>query len=96
MIDTFAVLATLFGLATSLGLGASQINAGLSLLLGVEDGFAIKFAIIAVATVIASVSVIRGLNGGIKVLSNFNMEKSETKFWLVNISEYDHRTMGLR
>ena len=73
VIDTFAVLATLFGLATSLGLGASQINAGLSLLLGVEDGFAIKFAIIGVVTAIASVSVIRGLNGGIKVLSNFNM-----------------------
>ena len=73
VIDTFAVLATMFGLATSLGLGASQVNAGLSLLLGVEDGFAIKLAIISVVTGIASLSVIRGLNGGVKLLSNLNM-----------------------
>lgn len=73
VIDTFAVLATMFGLATSLGLGASQINSGLSLLFGFEDDFAVKFSIIAIVTIIASISVIRGLNGGIKLLSNLNM-----------------------
>lgn len=73
VIDTFAVLATIFGLATSLGLGASQVNAGMSMLIGIEDGLNIKLAIIIVVTFIAILSVVRGLNGGIKVLSNINM-----------------------
>ena len=73
VIDTFAVLATIFGLATSLGLGASQVNAGLGMLFGVEDGLNTKFSIIIVVTFIAIVSVVRGLDGGVKVLSNINM-----------------------
>lgn len=73
VIDTFAVLATIFGLATSLGLGASQVNAGLTMLVGVEDGFNIKLAIIITVTFIAILSVVRGLDGGVKVLSNINM-----------------------
>lgn len=73
VIDTFAVLATIFGLATSLGLGASQINAGLGMLFGIEEGFTAKLAIIVFVTGIAIVSVVRGLNGGVKVLSNLNM-----------------------
>jgi BCCT family betaine/carnitine transporter len=73
VIDTFAVLATIFGLATSLGLGASQVNAGLGMLFGVEEGLNTKFSIIIFVTFIAILSVVRGLDGGIKVLSNFNM-----------------------
>lgn len=73
VIDTFAVLATIFGLATSLGLGASQVNAGLAMLFGVEEAFAAKLAIIIFVSFIAILSVIRGLEGGVKVLSNFNM-----------------------
>lgn len=73
VIDTFAVVATIFGLATSMGLGASQINAGMTMLLGVEDGFNVKLAIIILVTFIAILSVMRGLKGGVKVLSNINM-----------------------
>ncbi len=72
-IDTFAVLATIFGLATSLGLGASQVNAGLTMLFGVEEGLNTKVAIIIFVTFIATLSVVRGLDGGVKILSNFNM-----------------------
>ena len=73
IIDTFAVLATLFGLATSLGLGASQINSGMTLLFGLDDNFGTKFAIISFICFIAISSVMRGLDGGVKILSNINM-----------------------
>jgi len=73
VIDTFAVLATIFGLATSLGLGASQVNAGMAMLFGVEDSLNTKLAIIIFVTFIAILSVVRGLDGGIKILSNLNM-----------------------
>lgn len=73
VIDTFAVLATIFGLATSLGLGASQVNAGLNMLFGVDESFNTKAAIIIFVTFIATLSVVRGLEGGVKILSNFNM-----------------------
>jgi BCCT family betaine/carnitine transporter len=73
VIDTFAVLSTIFGLATSLGLGASQVNAGLSMLFGVEEALNTKLSIIVFVTFIATISVVRGLDGGVKILSNFNM-----------------------
>ena len=73
IIDTFAVLATIFGLATSLGLGAAQVNAGLSMLFGVEEALNTKLMVIVFVTFIAIVSVVRGLDGGVKVLSNANM-----------------------
>ncbi len=72
-IDTLAVLATLFGLATSLGLGAEQINAGLFYLYGVPVSSMAKIIIIAVITAVALVSVLRGLDGGVKVASEINM-----------------------
>lgn len=73
LIDTFAVLATIFGLATSLGLGAVQVNSGLNLLFGVTDSMLNKGIIIGVVTAIALFSVMRGLDGGIKALSIINM-----------------------
>jgi BCCT family betaine/carnitine transporter len=73
LIDTVAVLATLFGLATSLGFGAQQAAAGISYLFGVEASIGLEIAIIIIVTAIALVSVIRGLDGGVKVLSNINM-----------------------
>ena len=73
LIDIFAVLATIFGLATSLGLGASQVNAGLTMLFGVDEALNTKFSIIIFVTFIAILSVVRGLEGGVKILSNFNM-----------------------
>lgn len=72
-IDILAVLATIFGLATSLGLGAQQAASGLKFLFGIENGLNVQLAIIVGVTSIAILSVVRGLDGGVKVLSNINM-----------------------
>ncbi|MDN3611144.1 BCCT family transporter [Vibrio ostreicida] len=73
IIDILAVLATLFGLATSLGLGAQQAASGISHVFGVEGGLALQLGVIAFVTGLAILSVIRGINGGVKVLSNINL-----------------------
>tara|TARA_R110002049_G_scaffold23545_7_gene83520 strand:+ start:4896 stop:6539 length:1644 start_codon:yes stop_codon:yes gene_type:complete len=73
IIDIIAVFATLFGLATSLGLGATQANAGLNELFGVPMGQTSQVVLITIITAIALVSVLRGLDGGVKVLSEINM-----------------------
>nr|WP_226898320.1 BCCT family transporter [Mangrovicoccus algicola] len=73
VIDTLAVFATLFGLATSLGFGATQANAGLNELFGVPIGDTTEVLLITGITAIALVSVLRGLDGGVKVLSEINM-----------------------
>ena len=73
IIDTLAVFATLFGLATSLGFGATQANAGLNELFGLPVGTTSQVILITVITAIALVSVVRGLDGGVKILSEINM-----------------------
>ncbi|WP_018624868.1 BCCT family transporter [Kangiella aquimarina] len=74
VIDTIAVLATIFGLATSLGFGAQQAAGGLHYLFNeIPNNITTQMAIIFGVTVIAIFSVIRGLEGGVKVLSNINM-----------------------
>ena len=73
VVDIVAVFATLFGLATSLGLGATQANAGLNELFGVAVGPTTQVLLITGITAIATVSVLRGLDGGVKVLSEINM-----------------------
>jgi len=73
LIDILAVFATLFGLATSLGLGATQANAGLNELFGLPVGPTAQVLLITGITAIATVSVLRGLDGGVKILSEINM-----------------------
>jgi betaine/carnitine transporter, BCCT family len=73
IIDILAVFATLFGLATSLGFGATQANAGLNELFGVPIGATTEVILITLITAVALISVIRGLDGGVKVLSEINM-----------------------
>nr|WP_303648306.1 BCCT family transporter [Shewanella metallivivens] len=73
IIDIFAVLATLFGLATSLGLGAQQAASGFHHVFGIEAGLTLQVTIIVVVTLLAVISVVRGLEGGVKVISNINM-----------------------
>ncbi|TPE50564.1 BCCT family transporter [Maribrevibacterium harenarium] len=73
IIDILAVLATIFGLATSLGFGASQAGGGLNFLFGIENNISTQIGIIVVVSAIAILSVMRGLDGGVKVLSNINM-----------------------
>jgi len=72
-VDTLAVFGTLFGLATSLGLGAMQINAGLHRLFGVGESTAVQVALIAVITAGATTSVVLGLDRGIRRLSELNV-----------------------
>ena len=75
VIDTLAIFGTLFGIATSLGLGAQQIAAGLGAMGIVEDsgGTTLLIIIITIITLLALVSVVSGLGRGIKWLSNFNI-----------------------
>jgi BCCT family betaine/carnitine transporter len=73
LIDLLAVFATIFGLATSLGLGAQQVSSGLKFLFGIDNGVNTQILIIAAITILALVSVMRGLDGGVKILSKFNI-----------------------
>jgi BCCT family betaine/carnitine transporter len=73
IIDILAVLATLFGLATSLGLGAQQAAAGINHVFGIESGIGLQITVIIGVTGLAVISVVRGLEGGVKLLSNVNM-----------------------
>jgi choline/glycine/proline betaine transport protein len=72
-IDVFAVLGTLFGLAVSLGLGTSQIGAGIGELLPVENTTGLRVVVITVLTVVAVSSIVAGLDKGVKRLSNINI-----------------------
>ena len=73
VIDILAVFATLFGPATSLGFGATQANAGLNELFGIAVGPTTEVILISAITAVALVSVMRGLDGGVKILSEINM-----------------------
>ena len=73
IIDILAVLATLFGLATSLGLGAQQAAAGINHVFGIEASIGLQIAVIVGVTLLAIISVVRGIEGGVKLLSNVNM-----------------------
>jgi len=73
LVDILAVLATLFGLATSLGIGAEQIAGGLNYLFDLPAGNTTKIILIAVIISIALGSVIAGLDKGVKRLSELNL-----------------------
>ena len=73
LIDTFAILAGLFGLATSLGLGVQQVASGLNYLFGVPETQTTMVALIVGITAIALLSVLSGLDVGIKRLSQLNI-----------------------
>jgi betaine/carnitine transporter, BCCT family len=73
IIDIIAVFATLFGLATSLGLGASQAGAGLHYLFDLPEGITTQVVLVIVITLIALISVVAGLEAGVKRLSEINM-----------------------
>ncbi|MGA8854521.1 MAG: BCCT family transporter [Christiangramia sp.] len=73
IIDIFAVLATLFGLATSLGFGVQQIASGLNHVFGISAGITTQIILIAVVTLIATTSVVLGVDKGVKILSEWNM-----------------------
>ncbi|GHA20799.1 choline transporter [Arenicella chitinivorans] len=72
-VDVFAILGTICGIATSLGLGVIQINSGLGHLFGVPISPQVQVLLIIGTMALATVSVIMGLDAGIKRLSEFNM-----------------------
>lgn len=72
-IDILAIVSTLFGVATSLGLGAMQVNSGLNHVFGLTESSTMQVIIIGCITALATVSVVSGLDVGIKRLSELNM-----------------------
>ena len=72
-IDTLTVLATLFGLATSLGFGAQQASAGLNKLFNTPDNLLFQIILITAITGLATISVVAGLDAGVKRLSEINI-----------------------
>lgn len=73
IIDVFAVLVTLFGTATSLGIGALQIRTGTSIITGQELGNSFVVIAITILTVVFTISAVAGIKKGIRLLSNANM-----------------------
>ena len=73
IIDILAVFAILFGLATSLGLGAEQVTGGLNYLFDIPSSITTSVIVVLVITAVALVSVVRGLDKGVKVLSEINV-----------------------
>ena len=73
IVDIFAIVSTVFGIATSLGFGALQINAGLGYLFHMPQSVGAQVSLIAVVTLLATISVASGLDRGIKFLSELNL-----------------------
>ncbi|GKU82142.1 glycine betaine transporter OpuD [Niallia sp. NCCP-28] len=85
VIDIIAVIATVIGVATTLGFGAVQINGGLSYLYNIPSNISSQFIIVAIVTVLFIISAVSGLEKGIKILSNANMLLALGLFLLVFI-----------
>ncbi|MFP3668791.1 BCCT family transporter [Priestia sp. SIMBA_032] len=73
IVDIIAVFATIFGVAASLGLGASQINSGFHYLTGMPINYKVQLVIIGITTILFITSAGTGVSKGIKYLSNANM-----------------------
>ena len=73
VIDILALILTVIGVATSLGMGALQVNGGLNTLFNIPNNITIQVIIIIVITVLFLISATTGLDKGIKILSNTNI-----------------------
>ncbi|MBL27451.1 MAG: choline transporter [Rhodospirillaceae bacterium] len=71
--DVLAVFGTIFGVATSLGLGVQQMNTGLNHLFGVPISLSMQMGLIAVISIIATASVVSGVGKGVRILSELNL-----------------------
>lgn len=109
-VDIAAVIGTIFGIATTLGIGVVQLNYGLSVLFHIPDSLAAKAALIVLSVVIATISVTSGVDKGIRLLSELNVLLAlgliifvlcvgDTSFLLnaivLNIGDYVNRFMGM-
>ncbi|MDQ0222638.1 BCCT family transporter [Streptococcus moroccensis] len=73
LIDTITIIATVIGVATTLGFGAAQINGGLSQVFGIPNNSVVQIVIILITTALFIVSALSGLGKGVKILSNLNL-----------------------
>lgn len=72
-VDLLAVFGTVFGVATSLGLGVSQMATGLNHLVGIDPGILTQVILIAVISVVATMSAVSGVGNGIRIISEWNI-----------------------
>ncbi|MYM19127.1 BCCT family transporter [Brevibacterium sp. 5221] len=72
-VDIAAVLGTVFGIATSLGIGVVQLNFGLYLMFGIPQGVAAQIGLIALSVILATISTVTGVEKGIRRLSELNV-----------------------
>jgi choline/glycine/proline betaine transport protein len=72
-VDLLAVFGTVFGVATSLGLGVSQMATGLNVLFGVDPGVPTQLVLILVISLIATASAVSGVGNGIRIISEWNI-----------------------
>ncbi|MEZ9526470.1 BCCT family transporter [Enterovibrio norvegicus] len=73
MVDIFGVLGCVFGVATSLGLGVSQMSVGLERLFGIDPGISTQLTLIALITIISILSALSGVGRGIRIISQWNI-----------------------
>ncbi len=73
IVDIAAILGTIFGVATSLGIGVVQLNVGLQMLFGIENGPPAWIALVVIAVVMAAISATTGVDKGIRLLSQLNV-----------------------
>ncbi len=83
IIDTLAVLSALAGLATSLGLGVMQVNSGLNYIFGIPVNTSVQIILITTITFIATLSVITGIDKGVRILSELNIKAAGILLGLV-------------
>ncbi|MFS7245823.1 choline transporter [Rahnella inusitata] len=109
-VDIAAVVGTIFGIATTLGIGVVQLNYGLKVLFHIPENLTVQAALILLSVVMATVSVTSGVNKGIRILSELNVLLAlglilfllffgNTEFLLnalvLNIGDYINRFMGM-
>ncbi|KGT91626.1 choline transporter [Erwinia typographi] len=109
-VDIAAVIGTIFGIATTLGIGVVQLNYGLNVLFDVPEGLTAQAALIALSVIMATISVTSGVNKGIRILSELNVLLAlglilfvlfvgDTSFLLnalvLNVGDYINRFMGM-
>ena len=73
IIDTITIVATVIGVATTLGFGAAQINGGLNYLFGIPNNILVQTIIIIITTGLFMMSALSGIGKGVKILSNINL-----------------------
>ncbi len=72
-VDLLAVFGTVFGVATSLGLGVSQMATGLNVLIGVDPGTTTQIILIVIISIVATISAVSGVGTGIRIISEWNI-----------------------